>query len=111
MKDVQGIEGQPVMKGSEGNEMSVDVEEDETEALLSGHDQAAGNDFVHPPPDGIGNDNPTETCNIVQGPINLLGVDVQRVYSFCGYNNLLIGSFLKILLAVWFLVILIGWWR
>jgi hypothetical protein len=80
MKDIQVIEGQPVMKGSEGNRMSVDVEEDETEALLSGLDQAAENNFVYPPPDGIGNDNPTQTSNIVQGPVNLLGVDVQRVF-------------------------------
>ena len=111
MKDVQAVEGQPVMKGSDGNEMSVDIEEYETETLLSGHNQAAEGDFVHPLPDGTKNDNPTQTSDIVQGPINLLGVDVQRVCSFCSYNNLLIGSLLKILLAVWFLVILIGWWR
>jgi hypothetical protein len=111
MKNVQEVERQPVMKTSEGSKMSVDGAEDyEIETFLSAHDQAAADDTVHPAPDDA-NANTPETADIGQGPINLLGVDVQRVYTFCGENNLLIGSLLKIILAVWFLVILIGWWR
>ena len=111
MKNVQEVERQPVMKTSEGSKMSVDGAEDsEMETLLSAHDQAAEDDTVHPTPDDA-TDNTPETAGIGQGPINLLGVDVQRVYTFCGENNLLIGSLLKIILAVWFLVILMGWWR
>jgi ABC-type multidrug transport system fused ATPase/permease subunit len=45
----------------------------------------------------------------VQGAINLLGVDVQRVSDFAGYNVLIPGSLLKIIIASAFLVYLIGW--
>jgi hypothetical protein len=111
MKDVQAVEGQPI-KCSDGDKISVGgVEDYERETFLSAHDQAAERDSVHSSPGDSTNGNPIQTSDIVQGPINLLGVDVQRVCNFCGYNNLLIGSLLKILLAVWFLVILIGWWR
>jgi hypothetical protein len=111
MKDVQVVERQPVVKGPEGYKISVDGVEDYEENFLSSHDQAAENDSVRPSSDDSGNGNPPQTSDIGHRPINLLGVDVQRVCTLCGENNLLIGSLLKILLAVWFLVILIGWWR
>lgn len=47
----------------------------------------------------------------VQDATNLLGIDVQRVSDFAGYNVLIPGSILKLVIAVGFLVSLIGWWR
>jgi hypothetical protein len=112
MKDVQVVEGQPTAKGSESSNISVDgLENCEAGNFLSSRDQAADINSVRPSSDDSRNGNPLQTSDIGQRPINLLGVDVQRVCTFCGENNLLIGSLLKILLAVWFLVILLGWWR
>lgn len=48
---------------------------------------------------------------VAQEATNLLGIDVQRVSDFAGYNVLIPGSILKLMIAVGFLVSLIGWWR
>ncbi|KAK0642530.1 ABC transporter C family member 10 [Lasiodiplodia hormozganensis] len=50
-----------------------------------------------------------DSSQAAQGAINLLGVDVQRVSDFAGYNVLIPGSLLKIIIAACFLVNLIGW--
>lgn len=47
---------------------------------------------------------------IRQGAINLVGVDAQRISDFCGFNQEIPGTILKILIAVAFLIQLIGWW-
>ena len=52
---------------------------------------------------------PTDTA--AKGIINLLGVDVQRVSDFCGYNQDLLRSIVKVAIAAGFLVKLLGWWR
>jgi hypothetical protein len=112
MKDIQVVERQPAVKVSEGSNISVDGLEDcEAGNFLSSRDQAADINSVCPSSDDSRNGNPLQTGDIGQRSINLLGVDVQRVCNFYGENNLLIGSLLKIILAVWFLVILLGWWR
>jgi hypothetical protein len=46
-----------------------------------------------------------------KGIINLLGVDVQRVSDFCGYNQDLFRGVVKVAIAAGFLVKLLGWWR
>lgn len=46
-----------------------------------------------------------------KGIVNLLGVDVQRVAEFCGYNMDLFRSTVKVTLAAFLLATLIGWWR
>ena len=46
-----------------------------------------------------------------KGIINLLGVDVQRVSDFCGYNQDLLRGVVKVAIAAGFLVKLLGWWR
>lgn len=46
-----------------------------------------------------------------KGIINLLGVDVQRVSDFCGYNQDLLRGVVKVAIAAAFLVKLLGWWR
>ncbi|GAB7352412.1 hypothetical protein MBLNU459_g2838t1 [Dothideomycetes sp. NU459] len=50
-----------------------------------------------------------EDQNAAKGIINLLGVDVQRVSEFCGYNMDLLRGGLKITLAAFLLAALIGW--
>lgn len=52
---------------------------------------------------------PTDTA--AKGIINLLGVDVQRVSDFCGYNQDLLRGIVKVAIAAGFLVKLLGWWR
>jgi hypothetical protein len=52
-----------------------------------------------------------KSAPIGQEVVNLLGVDVPRVSNFCGYSPDLLGSLLKMVVAIWFLVKLIGWWR
>jgi len=47
----------------------------------------------------------------VKGIINLLGVDIQRVSDFCGYNQDLLRGVVKVAIAAGFLVKLLGWWR
>lgn len=46
-----------------------------------------------------------------KGIINLLGVDVQRVADFCGYNQDLVRGVVKVAIAAGFLVKLLGVWR
>lgn len=46
-----------------------------------------------------------------KGIINLLGVDVQRVADFCGFNQDLLRGVVKVVIAAGFLVKLLGWWR
>jgi hypothetical protein len=46
-----------------------------------------------------------------KGIINLLGVDVQRVSDFCGYNQDLLRGIVKVAIAAGFLTKLLGWWR
>ena len=48
---------------------------------------------------------------VAKGIINLLGVDVQRVSDFCGYNQDLLRGVVKVAIAAGFLVKLLGWWR
>ncbi len=45
-----------------------------------------------------------------QGAINLVAVDAQRIAEFCAFNSELLGTFLKVTIAVAFLVRLIGWY-
>lgn len=52
---------------------------------------------------------PVDTA--AKGIINLLGVDVQRVSDFCGYNQDLLRGVVKVAIAAGFLVKLLGWWR
>lgn len=52
---------------------------------------------------------PTDTA--AKGIINLLGVDVQRLSDFCGYNQDLLRGIVKVAIAAGFLVKLLGWWR
>ncbi|KAG4430928.1 hypothetical protein IFR05_013586 [Cadophora sp. M221] len=51
----------------------------------------------------------SQTDEVITSHVNLVGVDVQRVSMFCGENSLLLGSLVKMILGVWFLVYLIGW--
>lgn len=58
-------------------------------------------------------DSATDEAAVVQvrqGAINLVGVDAQRISQFCGFNQEIPGTILKIVIAVGFLVQLIGWW-
>lgn len=55
--------------------------------------------------------NENETPNASQGIVNLLGVDAQRVADFTGYNNLVPGAVIKVLIAIGLLVALTGWQR
>lgn len=52
-----------------------------------------------------------EKSNASQEILNLLGVDAQRVADFTGYNNLIPGALIKVLLAIAFLIRLTGWRR
>ncbi len=45
-----------------------------------------------------------------QGAINLIAVDTQRISDFCAFNSDLLGTFLKVTIAVAFLVQLIDWY-
>ncbi|KAL1602875.1 hypothetical protein SLS59_004530 [Nothophoma quercina] len=81
------------------------TEEERANAHANAHAAAADKDK-----DNDDDSSPKEESNEnVQGAINLLGVDVQRVSDFAGYNVLIPGSFLKIIIASVFLVNLIGW--
>lgn len=48
---------------------------------------------------------------ISRGVVNLLGVDVERVSDFCGYNMDLIRGFVKASIAAGSLIALLGWIR
>lgn len=50
-----------------------------------------------------------EVTKTKQSTINLIGVDSKRVSDFCTYNYLIIGSAVKLVVAIIFLVNLIGW--
>ncbi|KAF2995328.1 hypothetical protein E8E13_001124 [Curvularia kusanoi] len=79
-------------------------DDSETETLITEDERANAN------ADGGDDNSSKEASNEnVQGAINLLGVDVQRVSDFAGYNVLIPGSFFKIIIASAFLVNLIGW--
>ena len=47
---------------------------------------------------------------IRRGADNMLGVDAQRISDFGGSNQEIPGTMLKVIIAVAFLVNLIGWW-
>jgi hypothetical protein len=53
----------------------------------------------------------SNTLPLAKTAVNLLGVDVGRVTEFCGWSPDLIGCSLTIIIAIWFLVGLIGWPR
>lgn len=55
-----------------------------------------------------GNDD-EEITKTKQSTINLIGVDSKRVSDFATYNYILIGSIVKLAIAIIFLVKLIGW--
>jgi hypothetical protein len=57
----------------------------------------------------LGEEKPDDTA--AKGIVNLLGVDVQRVAEFCGYNQDLLRGVVKVAIAAGFLVKLLGWWR
>ena len=44
-----------------------------------------------------------------QETINLLSVDAQRVSNFYSYNNIYLSILVNLIIAIWFLVNLIGW--
>lgn len=52
-----------------------------------------------------------DKSNESRGILNLLGVDAQRVADFTGYNNLVPGALIKVIIAIAFLVRLTGWLR
>lgn len=54
-------------------------------------------------------DGDEEVTKTKQSTINLIGVDSKRVSDFCTYNYLLVGSAVKLVVAIIFLVNLIGW--
>lgn len=60
---------------------------------------------------GMQADDEESTDTAAKGIINLLGVDVQRVSDFCGYNQDLLRGIVKVAIAAGLLVKLLGWWR
>lgn len=83
-----------------------DVEAHETDTLLSrGENRESANKA-----DSQNEDEDMENT-ISQGIVNLLGVDVERVADFCGYNMDLLRGVVKIIIATAFLVVLLGWMR
>lgn len=50
-----------------------------------------------------------EVTKTKQSTINLIGVDGKRVGDFCTYNYLILGSVVKLGIAIVFLVQLVGW--
>lgn len=100
MKTVQGGDsGIPSASSGSGDE---EVLPHETDALLP---QAAADE---PQPRS---DTEDAGQSASKGIVNLLGVDVQRVAEFCGYNMDLFRSTVKVMLAALLLAALIGWWR
>lgn len=88
----------------------------ETQPLVGENDSDDGvngtQDSLDLPADHVNDDIDKEhKGESTQGAVNLLGVDVARISEFAGYNQEILGSLLKILLAGWFLVKLIGWRR
>lgn len=50
-----------------------------------------------------------EVTKSKQSTINLIGVDSKRVSDFATFNHILLGSVMKLILALFFLVQLVGW--
>ncbi|EFR00574.1 hypothetical protein MGYG_09020 [Nannizzia gypsea CBS 118893] len=78
----------------------------ETDALLSGGDtdEESADKLDSQKDEG------DDTTNAMsRGIVNLLGVDVERVSEFCGYNMDLLRGIVKITIAAGFLIVLLGW--
>ena len=114
LKDVKTAASNPTQSGSKkpsrisSDNSGIGENDDyETETLMTEDERANAN------VDTAGGDDDDaskeESHENVQDAINLLGVDVQRVSDFAGYNVLIPGSFFKIIIASVFLVNLIGW--
>jgi len=104
----QSASKKPQRKSSDGDS-GIGEDDYEMETLMTEGERANANANADAA-DGDDDDSPKEESNEnVQGAINLLGVDVQRVSDFAGYNVLIPGSLLKIIIASVFLVNLIGW--
>lgn len=56
-----------------------------------------------------GKDDEEEVTKTKQSTINLIGVDGKRVGDFCTYNYLILGSLVKLGIAIVFLIQLVGW--
>ncbi|KAF2200266.1 P-loop containing nucleoside triphosphate hydrolase protein [Delitschia confertaspora ATCC 74209] len=104
LKDVKAV-SRPASTPSE-EPQDDDEEPHETKSLLGKED---GVDAAADEENQEGAAPKEESNENVQGAINLLGVDVQRVSDFAGYNVLVPGSLLKVIIASAFLVNLIGW--
>jgi len=115
MKDVKGVQKAARTSKVEGKKTSMDADVSdgpeifEMENLLAEDDRDA--ETAEPNSKEANQSNNEDSTKAQQEAINLLGVDAVRVSDFCGYNNLLLGTFLKITISVLFLVQLIGWWR
>ena len=72
-------------------------------------DSALGNDQTAVSTSEPQENDDEEIVKSKQSTINLIGVDSKRVSDFCTYNYLFIGSLVKMVMAVIFLVQLIGW--
>jgi len=119
MKDVKGTNGpateseshpKKVRKGK--GDQAGEADGYELETLLSDEDDSGGaDDSQSSSVNNAGNGDDSKSSEGAQGPINLLGVDVQRFSDFYGYSVDLLRSLIKVTLAIIFLVSLIGWWR
>jgi len=93
----------------------VEVQDDgnptEYEPLLVKGDRASIEQNPEPIGETTDKNEDADASPLAQTAVNLLGVDVGRVTEFCVWNPDLLGSFLKLVLAIWFLVQLIGWPR
>ncbi|KAK2839221.1 hypothetical protein FQN49_006354 [Arthroderma sp. PD_2] len=83
---------------SNGNEVH------ETDPLLGGRQ----NEETIDKPDSQNRGDNTDNA-MSRGIVNLLGVDVERVADFCGYNMDLLRGVVKIIIAAGFLIALLGW--
>jgi hypothetical protein len=84
----------------------------ELQALLPKEDQISPEEQGNQSDTSITDDNEdAESPVVAQTALNILGLDVERVTVFCGWNPDLLGSLLKLIVATWFLVRLIGWPR
>ncbi|KAK5076963.1 hypothetical protein LTR64_005558 [Lithohypha guttulata] len=72
-------------------------------------DSALQNDQTKVTTEEEENDDDEEVTKTKQSTINLIGVDSKRVSDFCTYNYLFVGSAVKLVFAIIFLVKLIGW--
>lgn len=107
MKLVQGAE-------CETRNPSLDRDADEEE-LHPGEEEAHETDALLPQEEEGKQDRKADDEKAEQsaakGIVNLLGVDVQRVAQFCGYNQDLLRGLVKVTIAAFLLAALLGWWR